>query len=61
VIAKTDNRAKELASAQFRKEATSTSIGGQTYTLYPERYWTNLEATLMCDDTTKEFASEVSD
>lgn len=53
VIAENEERAKELAAAQFKDSARNED--------YPESYWTNLKAHCMTDDTSKEFVTDVRD
>jgi len=43
----------ELAKVQFKKEAESTTHG--------ERYYSNLQAELICEDTSIEWSSEVTE
>ncbi len=75
VIAEDEERAKELASEKFKKDARNESYERQVETFqsvgcstdglkkyhYDERYWTDLEVYLEAEDTSKEFVSDVND
>lgn len=53
VIAPDEERAKALASEVLRRDAQNRRNP------YPESYWTNLEAELLCEDVTQEWVSEI--
>lgn len=75
VIAESEERAKELASAKFKEDAKNESyerqvelfqslgrpIDGLKEYRYDERYWNDLEVYCESEDTSKEFVSDVSD
>ena len=52
-IAENEEKALELAKVQFKTEAESTTHG--------ERYYSNLQAELICKDTSIEWSSEVTE
>lgn len=51
-VAYTEEQARSLAEAQFRKEAKDR---------YPEEYWKRLTLELLCDDVSQGFCGDVSD
>jgi hypothetical protein len=53
VIAENEVRAIEIAYKKFKEESDKYNK--------PEEYYTDLTIELLCDDTSKEYASEVSD
>lgn len=55
VVAKDEERAKELASGWFKKEALDCN--GEKY-LYSESFWTNLKTECLSEDTSNESVSE---
>jgi hypothetical protein len=75
VIAESEERAKELASAKLKEEARNEDYekeverykrwGWDTSTLkeylYPESYWERLDVVCLCDDLTNEWSSEVTE
>lgn len=54
-VARTEAQARELAEAEFQKDAR-----GESRT-YPAEYWKNLTLTILCDDVSQGFCGEVSD
>ncbi len=62
VIAETEKRAIEMARDVYKKEVEKMRLNQKLYDYYKKRYYTNLKAELLCDDTTKEWvADEVVD
>ena len=54
VIAKDEERAVELAREKYKKEVDKFSF-------YNESYYKNLEANCLCENISKEWASEAQD
>ena len=51
VIAENEDRAIEIARHKYKAQSKC----------YGEHYYLNLTATCLCDDTSKEFVSEITD
>ena len=63
IIARTRKRALELASDAFKKDAENSglNVSYSTQSPYPESYWTNLEADLLCGDVDNEYIGHIND
>ena len=65
IIAETKKRAQELATEKFKENiAAGASPDDVTCSIpnrYPPSYWKNLDTELLTDDTSIEYAGDVSD
>ena len=63
IIARTKKRALELAGDAFKKDADNggLNLSYSDKPRYPESYWTNLEAELLCGDVNNEYVGYITD